>query len=89
MEHSLVLAKLPKLRRCFLQFYKQRPKRFLQLLEAKQYLSIAELVRSLDELATEDQEDFTHQVPTKTVNEARKQLREYNRIHQVKEVNPL
>ena len=48
-----------------------------------------ELVRSLDELATEDQEVFTHQVPTKAVNEARKQLREYNRIHQVKEVNPL
>ncbi|MEO0045803.1 MAG: hypothetical protein RL705_994 [Bacteroidota bacterium] len=89
VEHSLVLAKLPKLRRCFLQFYKQRPKRFLQLLEAKQDLSIDELVRSLDELATEDQEVFTHQVPTKAVNEARKQLREYNRIHQVKEVNPL
>lgn len=42
-----------------------------------------ELVRSLDELATEDQ------VPTKSVNEARNQLREYNRIHQVKEVTHL
>ncbi len=89
MEHSLVLAKLPKLRRYILQFYKHRPKRLLQLLEAKQDLSIDELVRSLDELATEDQEVITHQVPTKAVNEARNQLREYNRIHQVKEVTHL
>jgi len=86
IEHSLVLAKLPRLRRCFLQFYKQRPKRFIQLIEGKQNLPIDELVDYLDEQAIKDHEVFTPKPSTKAVNEARNQLREYNRIHQVREV---
>lgn len=86
IEHSLVLAKLPKLRRCFLQFYKQQPKRFIHLLESQQKLSIDELVEYLDMQAVKDQEVFTPKVSNKAVNEARNQLHEYNRIHQVKEV---
>lgn len=86
IEHSLVLTKLPKLRRCFLQFYKQRPKLFIQLVERNQHLPMDELVNYLDEQAVKDQEVFPTKPSTKAINEARNQLREYNRIHQVKEV---
>lgn len=86
IEHSLVLAKIPKLRRCFLQFYKQCPKRFLQQLELNQHLPMDELVAYLDEQAVKDHEVFIPHVSNKAVNEARNQLREYNRIHQVTEV---
>lgn len=86
IEHSLVLAKLPRLRRCFLQFYKQCPKRFIQLVEEKQKLSTDELINYLDTQAVKDHEVFTPNSSNRAVNEARNQLKEYNRIHQVKEV---
>lgn len=86
IEHSLVLTKLPKLRRCFLQFYKQQPKRFIQLIERKQELTMNELVSYLDDQAVKDHGVFTTKPSNKSVNEARNQLREYNRIHQVTEV---
>lgn len=86
VEHSLVLTKLPKLRHCFLQFYKQQPKRFLQLLEENQALPMDTLIQYLEEQAVRDYECRTVKVPTKAVNEARKQLKEYNLIHQVNEV---
>lgn len=54
IERSLVLAKIPKLRRCFLQFYKQSPKQFLQQLELNQHLPMDELVEYLDEQAVKD-----------------------------------
>lgn len=86
IEHSLVLIKLPKLRRCFIQFYKQQPKLFIELVERNQYLSMDKLVNYLDEQAIKDHEVFTVKPSNKAVNEARNQLKEYNRIHQVKEV---
>lgn len=86
VEHSLVLTKLPKLRCCFLQFYSQRPKRFLQLLEENQSLPIDALILYLEEQAVKDHEYRAVKAPTKEINEARKQLKEYNLIHQVNEV---
>jgi len=86
IEHSLVLTKLPKLRRCFIQFYKQQPKLFIELIERNQHLPMDKLVDYLDEQAVKDQKVFTVKSSTKAVNEARNQLREYNRIHHVKEV---
>jgi len=44
------------------------------------------LVDYLDEQAVKDPEVFTVKASTKVVNEARNQLKEYNRIRQVKEV---
>lgn len=82
IEHSLVLTKLPQLRRCFTQFYKQEPKLFIELAERKQHLPMDKLVDYLDKQAVKHHKTFS----TKVVNEARNQLKEYNRIHQVKEV---
>lgn len=86
VEHSLVLTKLPKLRRCFLQFYKQQPKKFLKLLEENQDLTMEMIIQYLEQQAIKDQENASIKIPTKAVNEARNQLREYNLIHQVSEV---
>lgn len=86
IEHSLVLTKLPKLRRCFIQFYKQQPKLFIELIERSQHLPMDKLVDYLDEQAVKDRKVFPAKPSTKAINEARNQLKEYNRIHQVKEV---
>ncbi|HAC0982469.1 TPA_asm: IS21 family transposase [Listeria monocytogenes] len=85
LEHSLVLKKTPKLRRCFLQYYQKTPRRFLQFVE--QYLgdSIDQLIIQLEEEAIKDQKVFKTP-PSRAVNEARNQLQEYNVIHQVRKV---
>ncbi|WP_218775442.1 Mu transposase domain-containing protein [Mammaliicoccus sciuri] len=81
IEHSLVLTKLPRLRRCFLQFYKEQPKRFIQLVENKKNSLIDELVIYLDGKAIKDREVLEHNVSNKVINEARNQLEAYNEIH--------
>lgn len=86
IEYSLVLTKLPKLRRCFIQFYKQQPKLFIELIDRNQHLPMDQLVDYLDEQAVKDRKVFPAKPSTKAINEARNQLKEYNRIHQVKEV---
>ena len=82
LEHSLVLKKIPKLHLCFLQYYQQTPRRFLQIMEQQKELSIDQLVNFLENSALKDHKVFKNP-PSKAVNEARNQLKKYNEIHQL------
>lgn len=84
VEHSLVLKQLPLLRQCFLRFYKNRPWRFLQLVEINQELSLPQLIKLL-EVKSLEEESPSYRRPSKAVNEARNQLQQYNVLHQVME----
>ncbi|WP_221637096.1 Mu transposase domain-containing protein [Listeria rocourtiae] len=85
LEHSLVLKNMPRLHQCFLQHYKQTPRRFLQFIDKQKQLPMEQLVHYLEEEALKDQKVFKSS-PSKAVNEARSQLQEYNRMHQVRKV---
>ena len=82
LEHSLVLKKIPKLHLCFLQYYQQTPRRFLQIMEQQKELPVDQLVNVLENNALKDHKVFKNP-PSKAVNEARNQLKKYNEIHQL------
>ena len=85
LEHSLVLKKVPKLQRCFLQHYQKTPRRFLQLLEKHIAVPMNELIELLEKEALKDH-TVLNVKNSRAINEARNQLHEYNTIHQVRKV---
>ena len=82
LKHSLALQGIPRLHRCFLQYYQNDPKRFIERLTFYQTVPLEELVKQLESDAPEErQERLSERPKTKAVNAARIQVQAYTKLY--------
>lgn len=81
LQYSVALQSIPKLHRCFIQFYQRNPRTFIELLERYQEQPIDTIIAHLKSEALDHRQDRLITLPTKSIHAARLQVQAYSELH--------